>query len=301
MHTELPGIRSLIQRAFERIKPRYKLVLGVSIFPMLACVILFAIFLIPLTLGGAAENGSSTFLAFQMIAGILLLVMIPVFIFVSLWSAVAVRYAVCHPSKLTFLDVYRSTRKFIWPFFWLSILINFIVTLGFVALIIPAIMLSMYFWFADWILVTGHARGLNALVVAREYVRGVFWKVVWRTLVPFIALVMIGNGAVMIASVYGVEMNQPLLFPIVYGLFLIVGVLLAPVLYAYDYELFSVLKHRAGEVHVKAKQRLKYSVMAWAGLVVFSLLVIGYGLLIATIVSSELENGGTEIFLPDTE
>ena len=49
MHTELPGIRSLIQRAFERIKPRYKLVLGVSIFPMLACVILFAIFLIPLT------------------------------------------------------------------------------------------------------------------------------------------------------------------------------------------------------------------------------------------------------------
>jgi|GEM_PF-6055218 len=276
MNTQLPGIRSLIQEAWKQVKSRFGLVLSISLFPMIFVGLLILFSFLPIVLGSATQDPADSYNTLLMISGILAVILIPISIYTCLWSGVAMRLAVCSAHKLTFLEAFRSSRKFIWTYFWLSILVSLITALGFIAFIIPGLILMLFVWFSDWILVTGQARGLEAIALSREYVRGIFWKVVWRTLVPLGILVVLSESIVGFAGWYGTNQNLPLLYPLIYVLVTVVSILLTPIIYAYDWQLFSHLKHRAGEVKITAKQRRGFGWIAGGGCALSVVVIVAF-------------------------
>lgn len=88
-------------------------------------------------------------------------------------------------------DAFRRGRSLILPFLWVFTLLGFIITGGYLLLIIPGIIFSVWFFFAQYIVVAEDTRGMTALLKSREYVRGFGWAVCGRLL-----LVMIMGGII---------------------------------------------------------------------------------------------------------
>lgn len=69
------------------------------------------------------------------------------------------------------------------PFLWLFSLTGFITGGGFLLLIIPGIIFSVWFGFAKFILVTEGGKGMDAMLKSKEYVRGRWGEVFGRLFV----------------------------------------------------------------------------------------------------------------------
>lgn len=273
MDSNLPGIVSLIKSAWQRVKPRYGSLILIMLLPVLGMAVVFVLALVP-NFFAAFVNQQTSSTVMKVVTTFSLLISVLFIVLVSLWSQVAIRVAAASPQKLKPLAAYRSSLRLIWPFVWISILEGLAVTTGFVLFVIPGLFLLVLFWFADWCMVTDQARGLKALAISREYVRGVFWKVVWRTIVPF-AFLWILVQAIGGFSGWYAEQNALLFFHLIVAFIVAVAsLLLMPVLFTYLFELFLVLKHRAGTITITEKQRRRYGYLVGVGFL-FVLLMVG--------------------------
>lgn len=273
MDSNLPGIGSLIKSAWQRVKPRYGSLILIMLLPLLGMAVVLGLALVS-TSFATFVNQQTPSIVMGVVTVFTLLISVLFIVFVSLWSQVAIRVAVASPQKLKPLAAYRSSLRLIWPFVWISILASLATAAGFILFVIPGLLLMILFWFADWCVVTDQVRGLKALAVSREYVRGVFWKVTWRAVVP-VALLWIFVQAISWLSGWYAEQNALLFFqPIMSFVVAVASLLLMPVLFSYLFELFLVLKHRAGTVTITEKQRRKYGYLVGVGFL-FVLLVVG--------------------------
>lgn len=91
---------------------------------------------------------------------------------------------------------------------WVSIISTIAVFTGFIALIVPGILFSVWFKFAPYHTVSDDVGGLPALAASRRLVTGRFWAVVWRIVLPtafFMMLVAFAESLVffVLGSMYG--------------------------------------------------------------------------------------------------
>ncbi len=77
------------------------------------------------------------------------------------------------------------------PALWMLILVSFVMIGGYVMLIVPGILMSLWFSLSSFALVIEGKRGLNALLQSREYVRGHWWATLVRFLALYIPMVFI--------------------------------------------------------------------------------------------------------------
>jgi len=106
------------------------------------------------------------------------------------WGSLALIYAIKNrEEKIGFVEAYRYSFKKILSFWWLSLLGGFITLSGFVLLIVPGIIFTVWFSLAIFILVAEDLKGMNALLKSREYVKGKWKDVFWRLF--FISLLTI--------------------------------------------------------------------------------------------------------------
>lgn len=80
----------------------------------------------------------------------------------------------------------------IWAFAWVFSLSAFIVTGGFMLLVIPGILFSVWFFLCQFVLADEDERGMRALLKSKAYVRGKFIDVFVRLLAVWVASVLIG-------------------------------------------------------------------------------------------------------------
>lgn len=83
-------------------------------------------------------------------------------------------------------------RSMILPLAWVSLLSAFIVCGGYLLLIIPGIIFSVWFVFGQFVLAQDEARGMGALLKSREYVRGQWFNVAIRLLLIWAVSGIIG-------------------------------------------------------------------------------------------------------------
>lgn len=83
-------------------------------------------------------------------------------------------------------------KGIILPLVWVSFLSAFIVCGGYLLLIIPGIIFSVWFVFGQFVLVQDEARGIGALLKSREYVRGEWFNVAIRLLLIWAVSGIIG-------------------------------------------------------------------------------------------------------------
>lgn len=80
----------------------------------------------------------------------------------------------------------------IWAFAWVFTLTGFIVTGGFLLLIIPGIIFSVWFFLSQFALAAEDERGMRALLKSKAYMKGRFFEVFLRLFVVWIVSAIIG-------------------------------------------------------------------------------------------------------------
>ena len=164
-----------------------------------------------------------------------LVLMIPSFI-VSLFYSVAVIKFVAEPG-LTPVAAYQAALPYIFRYVGLAILLTIILLGGYILLIIPGIIFSVWFAFAYLVLITEDTGVTEALKKSRNYVRGRWWGVFGR----LVALILISLVFVLGLAVLLIPLTifaNPLVIEVVN---LCVSAIVAPIAVSYSYALYQDL------------------------------------------------------------
>lgn len=83
---------------------------------------------------------------------------------------------------------------------WIVILVSLLVILGFFLLVIPGIILGIWYSFAEQVFILENTRGYSALKRSKELVKGYWWPVFWRWLGPtlFFGLIIVIVSAIIL-------------------------------------------------------------------------------------------------------
>lgn len=104
------------------------------------------------------------------------------------WNMAAV-FAIVMDKNLNFMSALQKGRHYLWPFCSVSILLVTILMLGFSFFIIPGIVFSVWFAFSLFVLFDEDEKGINALLISREYTRGYGFSTFLKlTSISFISL-----------------------------------------------------------------------------------------------------------------
>lgn len=107
------------------------------------------------------------------------------------WGTAAVIYAVAE-EDLDFKGAFGKGRAAIGPFMWLITLLGYIIPGGFLLFVVPGVLFSVWFAFAQFIFVAEGRRGMDCLLRSKEYVRGMWAEVFLRLFLVWLASFVIG-------------------------------------------------------------------------------------------------------------
>lgn len=89
-------------------------------------------------------------------------------------------------------DALRHGKELILPLAWIFLLGGFLVTGGYLLLIIPGVIFTVWFSLAQFIMPGENVRGLAALLKSREYVRGYWLEVALRLFLVWVVSGLVG-------------------------------------------------------------------------------------------------------------
>lgn len=262
----VPSVGALLKSAWIILKARFWVLLGIELVPAVVVLVLALL----ASFSGLATQGRTPPTGLFLVIAAILVVVGLVF---QLWAQTALLYAIKdHGERIGIRESFRRGWKQLHSFWWLSILLMLIMVGGIALLIIPGLILGIWFVFAPFVLIDEKRRGNAALWVSREYVRGVWWKVWGRIIfLTLIGLIIIGIIYVPIivtvgqsAAAQNILQFVNLIFSIVWG----------PFALAYTFSIYRALKKAKGPVPVVVMGGKK------AGLIVLTV----WGLLVIMIV-----------------
>lgn len=161
-------------------------------------------------------------------------------------GSLALLKAVMTPAGMSVASAYRFGSTHIWGFFLLSLLVALATLLGFLLFIIPGIILSVWFLYAQFVFIETAEGGTTAMRKSHALVRGRWWgtfgRTVFLTIVAMAAYLLLGI-AVGLAGVFipglGWGAEHVLLH--------LVSLVVTPLAIAYLYGMYRDAKQRVGE------------------------------------------------------
>lgn len=109
------------------------------------------------------------------------------------------------PDAETLTDAFAWVKVNIWSFLWLGLLTTLVTMGGFLLLVIPGIIVSVYLYLAQYVFVAEGKTGMAAVLRSRELVRG-YWLAVFSRLL-LIGIMLFGSMLLL-----GVLISTVLLF-----------------------------------------------------------------------------------------
>lgn len=198
------SVGELFSVSFKMFKDRFWNIILVMFIP--GAVSVMAGVLIAFSMGALSALLSKGAGMVVLLIGIIVLIIL--FVVIEMWGAVALMTAVCSKEKKPFKEIYKSSWKNILPFFIINFLVGSIILGGSILLIIPAFIFSIWFMFANYVLIVDGVRGFAALLRSREYARGHWWMIFGRLLLinifVILSLVMMG----VIAGLLGLDQES---------------------------------------------------------------------------------------------
>jgi hypothetical protein len=138
------------------------------------------------------------------LAIIFFLVFIILSVIIGSWSQTLVYQAVYQAGKgklLSIKEVLRLAWKK-WPAYFLATLLStFLIILGFILLIVPGIILVVWFFFIPYVVVIEKTGAVQALKRSKKLVEGHFWGVLGRLALIFLISIFVGSILVKIGLI----------------------------------------------------------------------------------------------------
>lgn len=181
------GPIELIQASWNLFQENWKLFLGIFIVPGLVGTLFDYL--------TASDYKAEMFMREYPLPFAALLV---TFLVLLIFMNIAMYKAVSAPKETTVQSAYRFAKKYFLQYVLLSIMVGIVVTLGFVALIIPGIILAVWFGFAYAVLIFEDKTGIDAMKASKAYVKGRWFEIFIRViaLIVFMILLSIATGIV---------------------------------------------------------------------------------------------------------
>lgn len=206
----LISIGDLFKKSFEFYKSKFYIIITLALIP-------FVNFAITSVLMGSFEVKKD---GIGFYVGLVLIVLIfsLVALVVNFWVELAFFYAIKEKDAKT--DA-KSLLKFSWPniysYAWIAFLMGIIMMAGFLLLIIPGIIFSIWFSLSLYVFVFEEVKGMKALKRSKELVYGYWWPVFGRLFVFGLCAAVLG-----VLPLIGFLLNIFLAMPmgIIYGYFL---------------------------------------------------------------------------------
>lgn len=179
---------ALVDEAWSRTQRHISLYASIYILPLIATIAFGYMTEQFFPVDGRA--GDAVPLAFPWMIGTYLIAL-AVIIVVSVGGSLALLKAVTNPDTTTFTSAYRYSFKNLLAFLVLSVLVGVITGVGFLLLIIPGIIFSVWFLFSQFVFVLEGKRSIAAMKASREYVRGKWWAVFYRLVVLMLVMLVV--------------------------------------------------------------------------------------------------------------
>lgn len=229
-----PGLKTELQRALDLLKAK-----------ILTFVLIGLIGLVTMALANGAWFLLCLFLT-PRVPPILLLLLpvlaLPLIILPQVWMLTASLFAL-KESVHTVMEAIKPALSKLLGMLWLWLLMVVMVNGGFLLLIVPGVMLSVWFFFAWYVFTEENCHGVNALVQSREYVRGRFFLVLLRLLAVGILCAIV--TAVGVIAIPWVGPYLVMLIGLFTGLFFFI----------YGYILYQDLRIRPGTIRADTLSR----------------------------------------------
>jgi hypothetical protein len=182
----LRGIGELFKNTWEIYVRRVGVLMGLYLFAILFLLVPVGVFAL---LGAAVSAVLPDLWVPLLVAGILTgLLLGTVTLF---WGLAAMVYAVADENLDIRMALQRGWSR-IWAFAWVFTLTGFIVTGGFLLLIIPGIIFSVWFFLSQFVLAAEDERGMRALLKSKAYMQGRFFEVFLRLFIVWVVSAAIG-------------------------------------------------------------------------------------------------------------
>ncbi|MSU54403.1 MAG: hypothetical protein EXS48_00995 [Candidatus Staskawiczbacteria bacterium] len=169
---KLLTVGQLFKKSFEFYKSKMYTIMVLALIP-------FAGFVIISLLNEAIDQSPNK--GFMLSVGLITFLMVLIILAISFWIHIAIFYLI--KQKDSVLDA-KSLLKFFWskiiPSAWVILLSGIICIVGFILLIIPGIILYIWFSFALYVFVFEDAKGMQALYKSKDLVKGYWWPVFGR-------------------------------------------------------------------------------------------------------------------------
>lgn len=251
---QLRGIVELFQDTWEIYLRRVGVLMGLYLAALLSLLLpvgLFALF------GGAISLVLPDLRAALLAAGVLTGVIVGSM--ALFWGLAALVYAVADET-LGFKGALEQGWNRLWAFTWVFSLSAFIVTGGFLLLVIPGILFSVWFCLSQFVLVAEDERGMRALLKSKAYVQGKFIDVFVRLLAVWVVSVLIGM--------------VPALGPLL-------SILFVPYMMIFTWLIYDDLRPKSGSIAFSCTTGEK---TLWLGIGTLGFLVVPLSLLILLLV-----------------
>jgi hypothetical protein len=159
---KLLGIGELLKRSWSVIKNNIVILFGITILYLIVAV--------------GVEYIPETSFIFTF----------PVTILISMITFIGLIFAInniLEGNPVSIKESYKTGLKKFLPYLWIFILAGLTTFGGFLLLIIPGIIFAVWFLFAPYVLIIKDTRGISALAISRQLVRGNWWYVLGTPLV----------------------------------------------------------------------------------------------------------------------
>jgi hypothetical protein len=204
-------------------------------------------------------------LAFESVASLILMdAGLIIFAILFLWAQVSLIHAIVN-EKLGIKEAYDKGRSMFWDYIVLSVFMGFVVLGGFIIFVIPGILLSIYFGFSVFILVSDGDKETTALLKSYEYVRENWWNVFWR--IAFIVLIFLIPTWLIEGFFMALGMGENIAKVWIN----VLSMFFAPLATIYSYQIYKNLKSIKGHFHLPADHGKRE---LFIGLFVFALVVL---------------------------
>lgn len=179
----LSDIGDLFKESWQVFQRRFAVLIGLYLLAIVAFMLPAVITVGVTVLAGITKGGVAFVVAG--VAGLLVGLYLGCRCFAAFLHAVV-------DDQLAFGEALENGKGLVLPLIWIGFLTGFIISGGFILLIIPGIIFMVWFFFAQFILVKEDGHGMGALLKSREYVRGEWFNVALRLLLVWAASMMLG-------------------------------------------------------------------------------------------------------------
>jgi len=241
MTFQITGVFDLIGEAFEVYKSKFWKLVGMMLIPVLGAIPLIIVLILFAGLSYLSMDSGSVLTFLNIVLGILGIIGVIIFIIIAISAQAGMYIIIKNEKEFSIKDAFLQGKSMAGQFFLVNVEVGLFVLLWSLLLVIPGIIMAIYYAFATWILVDMGIRGGEAIKKSKELVKEYWWAVFGR-LVAIQILLMLITG---VPTIFFEETSLELPW---YFISQLISFLAAPLVLIYAFKIYSDLKNIKGGI-----------------------------------------------------